>query len=179
MSSTFKRRKSDMTKSPSWSYSFFFLTTIFLIFWVVPSSYQVLKSDFLLMSPKYKINRWSAGDMNVDFQEWDKAKKQLIQANVISPDNPDVLLYLANLNALRAFKYETDDKYITAYLYESVDYYLEALNLKPVDPLLWVNYAKILSVVAPESDDYQVAKENAIILANNEGYLRKIVEKLK
>jgi hypothetical protein len=178
MSSTFGRREADINKSPIWSYWFFFLGMFFLITFIVPWSYQTIKSDFLLMSPKYKVNRWSAGDLDVDFQEWAKLKSQLIHANTISPDNPDVLLYLANLNALRAFKYEADEKYIKAYLYESVDYYLDALNLKPADPLLWVNYAKVLSVVAPESEDYQVAKENATILAKNESYLSKIVEKL-
>lgn len=172
------KKRFGRTSSPKWGRYGFFVMLILVAIWVLPSSFKLFKGDYLLMSAKYNINQWVASEEAIDLIEWNKTSVKLKRANSIAPDNPEILLYLGNLYAVKGFNYAPNGEVLIPYLYEAADYYAKALELKPVDPLLWVNYAKILYVVAPESDDFKDALYNAKLLGGNEKYLKKIIDEL-
>lgn len=166
-------------RPPKWSYKLFFVALIFIFIWVIPSSFRLLISDLYLSKSKYQINLWSSNKDPIPLNAWNKVNADLKYAARIAPNNPDVKLYQGNNYSIKAIRYEPKSYLMKAYFSEASDYYAAAINLKPADPLLWVNYAKALSIAAPQSNDFKDAFYNAKLLGSNELYLKRIIDTIE
>jgi tetratricopeptide (TPR) repeat protein len=164
-------------QSPIWAKLIFLGVIAIYLLWLIPNSTRLFLSDINSLSAKNTIDIYgSKGSYNLT--HWLQAREHFDQALSIAPVDPNLLLNMGQLNAIRGFKAKGNRLISNAYYEQAVSYYEQSLKVRPRDALTWVNLLIALDAVNAESVRFNYALQQAQDLSKNEKYLSEIVDQI-
>jgi len=99
-------------------------------------------ADMLQLQVRYNISRWQAGKAAPpQIAAWGEARNTLVQALVLTPDDPQIHENLGYLYGLRALSSKDIPELYQAMLGQAQAYYRNAARLRPMSPHPWANIA--------------------------------------
>lgn len=99
-------------------------------------------ADMLQLQVRYNISRWQAGTAPLPtIAAWGEARNTLVQALILTPDDPQIHENLGYLYGLRALGSRNIPDLYQAMLGQAQVYYRNAARLRPMSPHPWANIA--------------------------------------
>jgi hypothetical protein len=99
-------------------------------------------ADMLQLQVRYNISQWQAGTVPPpQIAAWGEARNTLVQALILTPDDPQIHENLGYLYALRALSSKAVPELYQAMLRQAQVYYRNAARLRPMSPHPWANIA--------------------------------------
>jgi len=99
-------------------------------------------ADMLQLQVRYNISRWQAGKAAPpQIAAWGEARNTLVQALILTPDDPQIHENLGYLYGLRALSSKAIPELYQAMLGQAQAYYRNAARLRPMSPHPWANIA--------------------------------------
>jgi tetratricopeptide (TPR) repeat protein len=155
-----------------------FISIVAIYFlWFIPSSTRLFLSDIYSLSAKNFITVYGTNGQ-YSLKQWLEARDQLDHALNVSPDDPNLLFSMGQLNAIRGNMSKKNKLISKAYYEEAALFYEKSLKIRPRDALTWINLTITLDAINADPTRFNYALQQSQELNKNEKFSAEVVSRI-
>ena len=146
--------------------------------WTLWHGLAVLRADMVSAAARQNVNDWALDGQGWDRQTWKDTRQALLSALEITPDDPALHDYLAQLYITQGVVAWDIAEQREAFFAEALDHLLASLRLRPEDGRTWASVAQARYALGQPTGDIQQAWQQARKFAPREATVQQALASL-